>query len=124
VISLRELEIVTYRAGLAVHFTDSVTGQAITEGLYVQAWHHDAANPRPARQIVLADKSQNSALYGFRSLPGLERYQLGEAVVPETIPYIVHIIDQRGRFLPQSRRFDLPLTTLAVQEIRDLSEPN
>lgn len=122
-ISLRKLEIVTYRAGLAVHFTDSVTDQAVTDGLYVQAWHQDPENPRPARQIVLADKSQHSALYGFRSLPGLERYQRGEAVAPETISYFVHIIDQLGRFLPQTRRFDLPLATPATQEIRLFPAP-
>ncbi len=116
--ALRELEIVTYRAGLALHFTDSVTDQAVTHGLYVQAWRHNAANPGPTRQMVAAEKSRNSALYGFRSLPGLERYQMGDAVAPGTIQYLVHIIDPLGRFLPQIRRFDLPLAMPSAQEIR------
>lgn len=115
--NLRSLEIITYRGALALSFSDSATNKAVTEGLRIQAWRYDAGTPQPARQTAWAEKSQTSAIYGFRSLPGLERYQVGDSVPPGSESYIVRIEDERGRYLPQLRRFDLPLATPAVQAI-------
>jgi hypothetical protein len=89
----------------------------VTDGLRLQAWRFDSANPQPARQTTYADKSKSSGVYGFRSLPGLERYQVGDAVPAATHAFIVRIEDEHGRYLPQLRRFDLPLATPAVQPV-------
>jgi hypothetical protein len=89
----------------------------VNDALLVQAWRFDPATPQPARQTVWAEKSKTSSIYGFRSLPGLERYQLGDDVTPGSFSYIVRVEDRYGRYLPQMRRFDLPLADLAVQTV-------
>lgn len=108
---LRTLDVITYRGALALHFSDAVTGQAVTGGLDVRAWRHDAADPRPAHHFTHAERSQQSGIYGFPTLPGLEGYQIGETVTPGGLEYLVQIVDRRGRFLPQTRHFALPQAT-------------
>lgn len=115
--TLRHLDLTTYRAPLALSFIDSVTQNVVTDALHVQAWRFDPATPQPARQTIWAEKSKTSGIYGFRSLPGLERYQLGDDVAAGSLSYIMRVEDQYGRYLPQMRRFDLPLADLAVQTI-------
>jgi hypothetical protein len=122
---LTALGIITYRASLALQFSDVVTGRAVTTGLRVSAWRFDPANPGPpASSRPRAEKSPNSGIYGVRSLPGLERYQIGDTVPAESLSFIVHIEDQLDRYLPQIRRYDLPLPMPAVQLVPLYSSPN
>jgi hypothetical protein len=113
--NLTELEIITYRGALALQFSDIVTGQAVTNGLRVRAWRFDPTDPGLARRADQAEKSPNSGIYGFRSLPGLERYQIGDTIPAESLSFMIMIEDLLGRFLPQTRRYDLPLPIPAVQ---------
>ncbi len=115
--SLTHLETITYRAALALQFFDSATGQAVTNGLRVRAWAFDPAAPRPARRVDEAEKSPTGGVYGFRSLPGLGGYQMGEDVAAGSLAFLVYIEDGLGRFLPQTRRYDLPLALAAVQQV-------
>lgn len=121
---LQTLEVITYRGALAYHFTDSVTGQTIADGLSVRAWRHEAADLRPVHRFTDAQRSQQSGIYGFRTLAGLEGYQIGDTVAPGSLDYIVQIEDRKGRFLPQTHRLSLPLATPQVQEIALFSALN
>ena len=121
---LQPLEVITYRGALAYHFTDSVTGQTIADDLSVRAWRHEAADLRPVHRFTNAQRSQQSGIYGFRTLPGLEGYQIGDTVAPGSLDYIVQIEDRKGRFLPQTHRLSLPLATPQVQEIALFSALN
>lgn len=116
-LTLSPLDLITYRGALALRFIDSVTGAPVTDDLRVRAWAYDPAAPRTARRVDEAERSPNSGLYGFRVLPGLEGYQVGDTVPPASLAYIVHVEDGRGRFLPQTRRYDLPLAQPAVQQV-------
>ena len=114
---LHELEIVTYRALLALHFRDGATGAAVSTGLRAYAWRHDPAQPQVARRLERAERSPQSGIYGFRTLPGLEQYTKRETVTAGSVQYIIQIEDERGRYLPQTRRFGLPLAEPALQEV-------
>ena len=114
---LTPLEMITYRGALALAFTDVVTGQRVEDGLLVRAYAFDPVDPRLAVRVDTAERSPNSGIYGFRTLPGLERYQIGDPVAPSSLSFIVTTEDSRGRFLPQTRRFDLPFAIPAVQQI-------
>lgn len=122
--NLTPLEIVTYRAALALQFADAVTGQRVTDGLMVRAWAFDPADPQLVHRVDEAEKSPNSGVYGFRSLPGLKRYQIGEAVPAGSLTFLVTIEDRYGRYLPQSRQYDLPLPVPAVELISLFSSPD
>jgi hypothetical protein len=64
-----------------------------------------------------AERSPNSGIYGLRTLPGLEGYQIGDDVPAGSLAFTVHVEDGRGRYLPQTRRYDLPLAQPAVQQV-------
>ena len=83
----------------------------------MRAWAYDLAAPRAARRVDEAELSPNSGIYGFRVLPGMEGFQIGDAMPAGSLAYIVHVEDGRGRFLPQTRRYDLPLAQPAVQQV-------
>lgn len=116
-IQLRELDLITYRAALAFHFSDAVTNQLVRDGLLVEAWPFIGGDAPPVRQIARAEKSPQSALYGFRSLPGLEGYQIGDEVAAGSLQFVVQIADLQERYLPQIRLVNLPLAEPAVQEV-------
>jgi hypothetical protein len=92
--------------------------------MVVRAWAFDSADPQLAHRFNEAEKSPNSGVYGFRSLPGLERYQIGDVVTAESLSFIVTVEDRLGRFLPQTRHYDLPLTNPAVQLVSLYPNPN
>jgi len=96
----------------------------VTDGLTVRAWAFDPADPQLARRADEAEKSPNSGIYGFHSLPGLKGYQIGEPVPAESLTFLVTIEDRYGRFLPQTRQYDLPLPVPAVQLVLLYSSPN
>jgi hypothetical protein len=118
------LDLITYRAALALHFTDAVTNAAVTDNLLVRAWAIDPAAPQAARRVDQAEKSQKSGIYGFRSLPGLEGYQIGDDLPAGSLAFIVLVEDRLGRYLPQARRYNLPLTQPAVQPITLFPAPD
>jgi hypothetical protein len=115
--NLTHLETIIFRAALALYFTDSATGQAVSDGIWVRAWGFDPANPQITRRADEAEKSPNSGIYGFRTLPGLEGYQIGEEMAAGSLAFIVRIEDRLGRYLPQTQRYDLPLAQPAVQPV-------
>lgn len=121
---LTPLEIITYRAALALQFSDAVTGQRVTDGMVVRAYPFDPADPQLARRFDTAEKSPNSGVYGFRTLPGLERYQIGDPVPAGSLSFIVTIQDTFGRFLPQTHRYDLPFANPAVQLVALYPSPD
>lgn len=122
-LQLRDLDRITYRTPLAFHFTDAVTNQSVNNGLRLVAWPYAAGSFLPVRQMVTAEKSFQSALYGFHSWPGLARYQLGDELPPGSQQFVIQIEDTFNRFLPQIRLLALPLATPQVQEILLFSAP-
>ncbi|MFZ0544455.1 MAG: hypothetical protein WAM60_03400 [Candidatus Promineifilaceae bacterium] len=122
--NLTPLEIVTYQAALALQFTDVVTGERVTDGLTVRAWAFDPVAPQLVQRVDEAEKSPNSGVYGFRTMPGLKRYEVGDTVPTGSLAFVVTVVDRFGRFLPQTRRYDLPLAVPAVQLIPLYSNPN
>jgi hypothetical protein len=118
------LDLITYRTALALHFMDSVTGAAVADNLRLRAWAFDPTAPQAARRVDEAEKSQRSGIYGFRSLPGLEGYQIGDDLPADSLAFIVLVEDRLGRYLPQVRRYNLPLAQPAVQPIALFPAPD
>jgi hypothetical protein len=123
-LNLTPLDLITYRAALTLHFSDAATGAAVTNHLRVRAWAFDPAAPQAARRVDEAEKSQNSGIYGFHTLPGLEGYQIGDDLPAGSLAFIVHVEDRLGRYLPQTRRYDLPLAQPAVQPVELFPAPD
>lgn len=115
------LDLITYRGVLALRCIDSVTGAAVADSLRVRAWAYNPATPAeaalPARRVDEAERSPHSGIYGFRALPGLESYQTGGVMPAASLAFIVHVEDGRGRYLPQTLRYDLPLAQPVVQQV-------
>jgi hypothetical protein len=116
-LNLTPLDLITYRAALALRFIDSVTGAVVSDSLRVRAWAFDGAEPLAASRVDEAEQSPNSGIYGLHALPGLEGYQIGNDLPAASLAFIVHVEDGRGRYLPQTRRYDLPLAQPAVQQV-------
>ena len=68
-----QLETVIRRAPLGMRFVDIIRDVTVNDALLVQAWQKGTIGPK---QTALA--SPLSGVYGFRSLPGLARYEVGE----------------------------------------------
>ncbi len=68
-----QLETVIRRAPLGMRFVDIIRDETVSDALLVQVWHYGTTGPK---QIALT--SPISGVYGFRSLPGLVRYEVGE----------------------------------------------
>ena len=118
------LERRTFLGALALAFSDAVTGKPVTDYLRIQAYRFDLANLTTARDQRTAQKSKASSVFGFRTMPGLERYQNGGALAAGSVSYLVHIVDEARRYLPQLHRIDLPLATPAVQTLELYPAPS
>ncbi|MFL5626851.1 MAG: hypothetical protein ACJ788_14805 [Ktedonobacteraceae bacterium] len=71
-----QLETVIRRAPLGLRFLDLVRGVTVNDGLVVMAWALGTrAGARPAPTAL---RSPLSGVYGFRSLPGLRRFEMAE----------------------------------------------
>lgn len=70
------LETVIRRAPLAMRFVDIVRDVTVNDSLLVQAWQKGVADS-VARSRQMALVSPLSGVYGFRSLPGLARFEAG-----------------------------------------------
>jgi hypothetical protein len=68
-----QLETVIRRAPLGMRFVDIIRDVTVSDSLLVQAWQYGTTG---LKQIALT--SPVSGVYGFRSLPGLARYEVGE----------------------------------------------
>jgi hypothetical protein len=68
-----QLETVTRRAPLGLRFLDLTRGVSVTDGLVVKAWAAGTTEPK-----LLALRSPLSGVYGFRTLPGLRRFEMDE----------------------------------------------
>lgn len=107
---VKRLETVLRRAPLGLRFLDLARGAYVTDGLEVAAWLLVEGKPgRPALRSPL------SGVYGFRALPGLRPYEVGErpasdwCASAEAPPnFAVYVEDRLGRFLPQVLSLCLP----------------
>lgn len=68
-----KLETVTRRAPLGLRFLDLVRGVTVNDGLMVRAWPAGTTEPK-----LIALRSPLSGAYGFRTLPGLRRFEMAE----------------------------------------------
>jgi hypothetical protein len=108
-----ELERIGYRAALSVRCVDAVRGTVVADNMVATAW--PAADP--AARLV-ASRSPVSGLLGFGMLPGFWDLQLarsrgGEPLQwppdPPPEPYVVKVVDLRGRYLPVVRVVPVPV---------------
>lgn len=114
---VRRLETVVRRAPLGLRFIDLARGVHVTDGLTVAAWPVGGSRPG-----LLAVRSPLSGVFGYRSLPGLRTFEVGErpasdwcAGDEELSPpaeggpnFVVSVEDKLGRFLPQVLLLCLP----------------
>jgi hypothetical protein len=114
-----ELERIGYRAALSVRCVDAVRGTVVADNMVATAW--PAADPAAH---LLASRSPASGLLGFGMLPGFWDLQLarsrgGEPLQwppdPPPDPYVVKVVDLRGRYLPVVRV--VPVPVLAPEDI-------
>lgn len=68
-----ELEAVTRRAPLGLRFIDMVRAVSVNDALVVTTWQIGTSGPKQT-----AITSPLSGVYGFRTLPGLRRFEVGE----------------------------------------------
>lgn len=108
-ILVQQFETVLRKAPLGLRFLDLARAAYVTDGLEVTAW--PLAGERPCQ---LAVRSRLSGIYGFRSLPGLRPYEVGERPAGDWCSgdaapnFVVFVEDRLGRFLPQALRMCLP----------------
>lgn len=94
---------------LGVRFWDATTDTQICRGLQVHIWPEAALRP-----IVAADRTY-SDIYAFHRVPGLgpvERPLAGEHGTlgsPDSLPFVMEVIDLERRFVPSAVGLSLPL---------------
>src|SRR5208337_3499485 len=105
------LETTSYRAPLALHGIDSISGADVGDGLIAIAWPQ--GDPTWGRT---AAPSPVSSLLGFGMLPGLHSQELAPADPgatpsgPVLLPFVVTVTDTLGRFLPEAMVVQAPVT--------------
>jgi hypothetical protein len=111
--SIRVLEQVVRRAGLAVRLLDLATGQPIREGIEVTAWPEARPELRVATTAVTG-----AGVAGFTRLPGLGSYEDGSTsrddwfvspVQHGPLPFIVRVDDTTGDHLRVVRPVLVPV---------------
>jgi hypothetical protein len=112
-----------HRGVLGIRFVDAATGAYVANGLNILAWQIGTTYP-----LFGATRAPSSGVYGYRSLPGLEKYVRGERELTDFCAddqaaptYFVVVEDGERRFLPQLRRLCLPKARL--YEMRLYSSP-
>lgn len=113
--SVRVLEHVVRRAGLAVRLSDLATGHPVRDGITVTAW------PSGRPDLGVATRAVTGAgIAGFTQLPGLRLYEDGsterddwfvEPPVHAPRPFVVRIEDATGDHLTVVRTIDAPVAT-------------
>jgi hypothetical protein len=106
------LERTIWRAPLGLRFIDLARGTRVNDEMVVMAWPVGGKEPK-----LSALRSPLTGVYGFRSLPGLRPYEVGEKPASDwcnTTPgsakpnFIITIEDTLQRFLPQTVLLCLP----------------
>jgi len=94
---------------LGVRFWDAVFDAQVRNGLSVLVW------PESGRRPISSGKRTYSDIYAFHRLPGLgpierplgrERGTLGS---PDSLPFVMEIVDLKRRFVPCAISLSLPL---------------
>lgn len=110
--TVRVLEHVVRRTGLAVRLTDLATGRPVTQRITVTAWPPD----RPDLAVA-TDAVTPAGVAGFVVLPGLGRYEDGSTerhdwftspLVFSPLPFVVRVVDGTGDHLPVVREVLVP----------------
>jgi hypothetical protein len=115
-VQIKVLERIVRRAAVGLRFTDFVRRASVHDGLAVEAWASNTTTPR-----FLAERSPVSGVYGFRSLPGLHGYEIGERPASDfcngasSDNFVIAVEDTLARFLPQ-----LLLICLPKEEVVDV----
>lgn len=108
-----ELERIGYRAALSVRCVDAVRGTVVADYIVATAW--SAADPATR---LAASRSPVSGLLGFGMLPGFRDLQLARSPGgqplewppdPAPEPYVVKVVDLRGRYLPVVQLVPVPV---------------
>lgn len=103
------LEELTTFCTLGVRFWDATTDAQIRSGLQVRIW------PEAALRSVESAKRTYSDIYAFHRVPGLravERPRPGERGTvgsPDSLPFVMEVIDLERRFVPSAVGLSLPL---------------
>jgi hypothetical protein len=106
------VETTSYRAPLALHGIDAISGADVGDGLVAIAWPQ--GDPTSARTAMC---SPVSTLLGFGTLPGLHSQELAVLAtnaVPSgpvlgLLPFVVTVTDTLGRFLPEAMVVKAPV---------------
>jgi hypothetical protein len=99
-------------APLGIRFRDAVTNAVIDDGLSVVAYPSD----NPLRRI--GARTNRKGVYFFRDLPGLREVEnaSGDAEFWASLtgerPFVIEVIDDRGRYQPFLLNIDLPVKGL------------
>lgn len=95
---------------LGVRFWDAATDAQVRSGLRVRAW------PEAALRPVVDAARTGSDIYAFHRLPGLgpvERPLAGEPPgvlgSPDSLPFVMEVVDLERRFVPSAIGVSLPL---------------
>ncbi len=101
-------ELSTY-CTLGVRFWDAVTDAQIRSGLSVRVW------PEAALRPVVSGARTRSDIYAFHRIPGLYDVERpagrgrGTLRSPDTLPFVMEVIDLERRFVPCAISLSLPL---------------
>ena len=99
-----ELERIGYRAALSVRCLDAVRETVVADDVVATAWPADDPSAR-----LVASRSRVSGLLGFGVLPGFRELQFARSTGgqplewppdPPAKPYVIRVVDLRGRYLP------------------------
>lgn len=130
-VQFKPLETTIRRAPLGLAFLDLARATTVTGGLEVRTWQLGSRGP-----IKIGSRSPLSGIYGFRSLPGLRPFEIGERAASDWCPsppdssppvaaddlpdmgdllqdgrppnFVVMVEDRDGRFLPMVMLMCLP----------------
>jgi hypothetical protein len=108
-VSVLEIERISVVAPLGVRFRDRVTGAIVSSGLEAFVW------PEAEPERVVRGVENRSGAFAFFGLPGLRDLEQGSgdsdywAAQTPRFPFVLHVQDRFGRFLPLRLAVQLPL---------------
>lgn len=95
-----------------IRFRDAATEAPVTSGLHVDVV--PASGGKRVRAVATT-----SGAYAVHVLPGRRRvsYPAEDAVAPSPEPYLIHVRDDQGRFLPALIEADLPVANGGIVSV-------